>query len=116
VIHLAIAAESLVREVVIIAHAKHPVSAEFRSLTNQVSISRVIDRWKHLGFDTRSWRRAVDLPALKHLFELRNRLMHKADSILDQTECAKLARNVCSLVVHGSGYVACYPGGSRRDS
>ena len=99
VIHLAIAAESLLREIVARKHAKTPVDEEFRALLNQVSISRIVDRWKHLRLHQRSRAKAIELPAFKRLFELRNRLMHRGDGHLDAAECRSLAKAVRTLLL-----------------
>jgi hypothetical protein len=98
VMHLAIAAESLLRHVVAQRHARTPPHDEFLAFLNQVSVSRIIDRWKHLGFSAKGWTNAIDLPAFKRLFELRNRLMHRGDSRLDAAECRGLASAVRTFV------------------
>jgi len=64
VIDLAIAAESLLREVLAEKHSRRPVTTEFRSLLNQLPIGRIIDRWKDLGFRSRAWTQAMDVKTL----------------------------------------------------
>lgn len=100
VIHLAISAESLLREVTARKHARSPTHSEFRGLLNQVSVSRILDRWKALGFRSPGRKNAVDVPALKRLFEVRNRLMHRGDVQLDATECRALAKAVRNFVLY----------------
>lgn len=101
VISLAIACETLFRALFAL-HGKQPSSDEFVSLLNQLPISRIVDRWKQLGFGTKTWQRAVDLKQIKRLFELRNRIIHRATVNLDEAECEHLRTVVRDFICFGA--------------
>lgn len=97
-VHLAVAAETVIRELVLAAHAARPVDREFRLLVNQVSISRFVDRWQHLMARRPAWRGALKVSEMKSLFELRNRLLHRAEPV-NAGQCRQFAQTVRQLVL-----------------
>jgi hypothetical protein len=103
IICLAIACETIVRRLMT-RHLARPLNEAIATHVNQMSISRVLDQWKDLGFWTPRWQRVVDLPNLKRLFQLRNSVMHRGNTRLDSSECHALATAARSFVVHASPY------------
>jgi hypothetical protein len=69
-----------------------------------MSIGRVFDQWKDLGFWTSGWQRSTDLQRLKRLFQLRNAVVHRADTAVDAAECRAIATAVRNFVVHASSF------------
>jgi len=98
---LAIACESVVRALMR-RHLKVPINDEIAENVNRVSISRLLDKWKVLGYWTAPWQSATDLPRLKRLFELRNSVMHRGNMDFDKAECQAVAKAVQTFVIHGS--------------
>lgn len=64
-----------------------------------MAIGRIIESWRRLGFNTKGWKSAMDIAAIKRVFQLRNKLMHRGEVGLEQSECAKLAQAVQTLIV-----------------
>jgi hypothetical protein len=66
-----------------------------------------VDRWKRLGFRSRAWERALNLTKIKRLIELRNQIMHRAETReLEKSECVELARAARTLILHGASLMS----------
>ena len=95
--NLAIACESLFR--VLLARYLRERDDAIMNLMNQINISRIMDKWKHLSRVGR-WTQKVDMPKIKQLFELRNAIAHRGQvRDLDAAECSELAKAVHLFVL-----------------
>jgi hypothetical protein len=76
VLDTAIAVETLVRQLLSSAILRKSTSTA-EALINTIPISRLLDKWYQLGFDSKQWREIDALKDLKSLFEIRNWVMHR---------------------------------------
>ena len=101
VLCLAIACEVVVRTLMK-KHLATPINQEYLSMVELGAIRRILDGWKDLGYWTPAWQQATDLPKLKRLFELRNRLAHKAAAPPNQAECTAISLAARRFIIHAS--------------
>jgi hypothetical protein len=103
IVCLAIACETIVRRLMT-RHLTRPANETVAAHLSQMSIGRVFEQWKDLGFWSPRWQRATDLPRLRRLFQLRNAVMHRGDTRFDSAECRAIATAARRFVVHASPY------------
>ncbi len=79
IIELAIASETIVRQLML-RFLRAPVNPAVQSMVNFVQISRILDDWHRLGFDSAAWYRLkAEKAAVKRVMELRNAIMHRGE-------------------------------------
>lgn len=92
IIDLAIASETVVRRLTT-KFLKAPVNPAFQAMANHVQISRLLDEWYRLGFDTPDWRRLnAERLLVKRVMELRNAVMHRGEQPKLTAESARQLR------------------------
>jgi len=75
ILSLAISIESAMRRL-IERFISDAATDEFEKMVNRMNLSQFIDKWKSLGFSSRSWERAFNKKKIKSVIDLRNRIMH----------------------------------------
>lgn len=101
VISLAVACESLLR-VLFFRHAKRPPNKEFLRLVNYVSVSRILSRWRKLGFSGKVWERSMDRGQLQALFDCRNQILHgRGTRELNRQKCKSWSEAARKFILHG---------------
>jgi hypothetical protein len=101
VIELAIASETVVRRLML-RFLSSPTNSAVQSMVNHVQISRILDDWYRLGFNSANWHRLKAEKALvRRVMELRNAIMHRGDSPkLDGGTARDLMTSVARFVRH----------------
>ena len=80
VISLAISSETIIRHVT--SELLSPKAGEkFQAMVNTIPVSRLIDNWYKLGFDSKGWSSLHGQKnTIKKIFELKNGIMHRGES------------------------------------
>lgn len=94
VLDLAIACETMIRELTS-QLLRQPPKDSFRKLVDGLPISRILERWEKIGFDSPKWR-AIDgeRKEILRLFEIRNSVIHRGQTPLHNlTRCRQLLQS-----------------------
>ena len=107
VIDLAIATETLIRQVVNQLIASPP-NVEFEKMVGNISIGKIVDKWFDLGFNNASWIRLKnDKGLIKHVIDIRNGIMHRGEyPTIERDRANQLAAAVLRFVSQGEKEVA----------
>ena len=102
ILSLAIASETLIRALME-GFLKTPINNDVIALINSISIGRILDRWRKIGFNSRRWLdQTANLKEVKKVFELRNAIMHRGQSpTIIKKDCEKLMKAVLSFIEEG---------------
>lgn len=80
IISLAIASETLIRQITQ-QFLREPINPTYQSMVNGISIGRIIDNWRKLGFDGKRWDQLKkEKEQMKRVLELRNGIMHRGET------------------------------------
>lgn len=80
IISLAISSETAIRHISK-SFLKEPINTKYQSIINTIPISRLINNWKKLGFDSSEWiSLESERKSISKLFEVRNGIMHRGES------------------------------------
>jgi hypothetical protein len=80
IISLAIASETLIRQITQ-QFLREPINPMYQSMVNGISIGRIIDNWRKLGFDGKRWDQLKkEKELMKRVLELRNGIMHRGET------------------------------------
>ena len=80
IISLAISSETIIRQ--FSRHfLKEPVNVKYQSIVNTIPISRIINNWYKLGFNSIAWKNLnEERKVIANIFELRNGIMHRGEN------------------------------------
>lgn len=79
IIDLAIASETLLRQVFNNKLIDDTSPSKFKDMINRISISNILQNWRKLGFDSTAWKKLEkELGRMQKVIELRNSIMHRA--------------------------------------
>jgi hypothetical protein len=80
ILDLAIASETLIRQLAILSSLKPRTNRAAEKLFSQAPISRVLDEWAGLGFGSADWQRLeTERKAVKQVLDKRNAIMHRGE-------------------------------------
>lgn len=108
IIDLAIALETLLRQVFNkkLIDGRSPI--KFQDMINRISISNILRDWSDLGFDSSAWKNLKREQGLvKHINDLRNAIMHRAkDPELSYKRATELSDAILKFVIQGEKELA----------
>lgn len=79
IIDLAIASETLLRQVFNKKLIDDTSPSKFKDMINRISISNILQNWRKLGFDSTAWKKLEkEQGRMQKLIEKRNSIMHRA--------------------------------------
>ncbi|MFI4851627.1 MAG: hypothetical protein ACIAZJ_21120 [Gimesia chilikensis] len=103
IIDLAIASETLLRQVFNKKIIDDTFPSKFKDMINRISISNILQNWRKLGFNSSAWKKLEKEQGLmNHVIELRNAIMHRAkEPDLSYKRARELSDAILNFVIQG---------------